>query len=119
MRAMYLNKAQGHFGTKLLATSFSMSLTMALQPVSKSTIKGTVFTFSLISVRIKPGCIVVTFMGVLSTSIRIPSLSDVHAALVAAYTVMALRAPRTALTEDIVTRWPAFWLRNISMAASH
>ena len=81
--------------------------------------KGAVFTFSFISVRINPGWTQLTFIGVSITSIRIPSVNDVSAALVAAYTVNARRNPRTALTEEIVTRCPVFCSLKISSAASH
>ncbi len=84
MRKIQCKNAHGQVGTKLLAFSLSMAFTSALQPVSVSTINGTVFTFSFISLLIKPGCTQLTFIGVCITSMRMPSLNEVMAAFVAA-----------------------------------
>ena len=53
-----------------------------------------------------------------SISLRSPSASAATPALVAAYVVTVLRMPRMAETDEIITRWPRFWARKISMAAS-
>lgn len=48
----YASGIHGHPGTYALAGSFSIAAANARQPVSVSTMKGTFFTFSLISERI-------------------------------------------------------------------
>jgi hypothetical protein len=62
---------------------------------------------------------VVTLIGVLRVSERMPSASAATPALVAAYTAMAPGMPRSADTDDTTTRCPAFASRKMAIAASH
>ena len=49
---------------------------------------------------------------------RSPSARWATPALVAAYVVMVLGMPRIADIDEIITRWPRFCARKISIAAS-